>query len=294
MNYRLLKRLAMTTRSFLGGLFSNRKFALGITMLMVSILASVMGGRLLPHEFLRAGYFPPGKPPSLERLLGTDSLGRDMLTQLFIAIPSSLLIGLIAATAGTILGTAVGFIGGYYGGVIDDTLRVPIDVFLSIPSLIFLVLIASLVKAVNVWAMAMLISIFSWAWPARQTRAQMLSLKERDFVYTARLSGMGSIGIIVGELMPHMFQWMGANFTNAVLSAILTESGLSIIGCGPQGEITLGMMLYWALSYAALFRGLWWWWMTPTFTLIFLFASLCLIHLGLDEIFNPRLRGRGS
>lgn len=282
----------MTIRSFLRGIFSNRKFALGIIIFMAIILVSLIGECLSPHEFLRAGHFPANQPPSLNRLLGTDSLGRDILAQLFIAIPNSLLIGLIAATVGTILGTAIGFIGGYHGGVIDSILRVPTDVFLSVPSLLFLILIASLVKSVNVWAMAMLLAIFSWANPARQTRAQMLSLKERDFVYMARLSGMGSMGIIVGELMPHIFQWMVANFANAVLWAILTESGLSIIGCGPQGQITLGMMLYWALSYVALFRGLWWWWMTPTFTLIFLFASLYLIHLGLDEVFNPQLRGR--
>ena len=281
----------MTIRSFLG-LFSNRKFALGIIMFMAAILVSLIGGCLSSQEFLRPGHFPANQPPSLDRLLGTDSLGRDIFTQLFIAIPNSLLIGLIAATVGTILGTVIGFIGGYHGGVIDDILRVPTDVFLSVPSLIFLILIASVVKSVNVWSMAMLLSLFSWSNPARAARAQMLTLKERDFVYMARLSGMGSTGIIVGELMPHIFQWMSANFTNAVLWGIMTESGLSIIGCGPQGEITLGMMLYWALSYVSLFRGLWWWWMTPTFTLIFLFASLYLIHLGLDEIFNPRLRGR--
>jgi peptide/nickel transport system permease protein len=94
----------------------------------------------------------------------------------------------------------------------------------------------------------------------------------------------------VRELLPHMFTWLGANFLNAFIAAILAESGLSILGLGPQRDMTLGLMLYWALDADALLRNLWWWWLTPVVTLIVLFLSLYLVHLGLDEVGNPRLR----
>ncbi len=108
----------------------------------------------------------------------------------------------------------------------------------------------------------------------------------------ARLSGMGGLEIIVRELIPHMAQWLGANFVNAFIAAVLAESGLSILGLGPQGQMTLGMMIYWALSYSAIFQNLWWWWMAPVVSLIALFLSLYLVHIGLDEASNPRLRSQ--
>jgi peptide/nickel transport system permease protein len=99
----------------------------------------------------------------------------------------------------------------------------------------------------------------------------VLSLKERAFVQIARLSGMSGLEIIFCELMPHMLQWLGANFVNAFIAAVLAESGLSLLGLGPQREMTLGMMIYWALSYSAILQNLWWW-LTPILTLMCLFS----------------------
>jgi peptide/nickel transport system permease protein len=206
------------------------------------------------------------------------------------AMPNSLQIGLIAASLGTLIGALVGFASGYFGKAVDALLRVLIDVFLSVPSLLFLILIASVLRGVGVQTMALIIGLFAWAWPARQVRAQVLSLKERAFVQIARLSGMSGPEIIFRELMPHMLPWLGANFVNAFIAAVLAESGLSILGLGPQQEMTLGMMIYWSLSYGAILQNLWWWWITPVFTLIALFLALYLIHIGLEEVSNPRLR----
>jgi len=286
------RRLAAMWVSFSKGPLGNRNFAVGLAMFVVLVTTPLIGVLTSSPALLRVGNSLPALPPSTSHPLGTDVLGRDILAQLFGATLNSLKIGLIAATAGTAVGALVGFVSGYYGGIIDDILRVLTDVFLSIPSLMFLILISALVRTVTVETMALVIAIFAWAWPARQIRAQALSLKEREFVYMAKLSGMGSLELIVRELMPHMLQWMIANFVNAFLSAILTESGLSILGLGPQVEMTLGMMLWWALNSAAMFRGLWWWWGAPVFVLIFSFFSLYLMHAGLDELINPKLRGR--
>ena len=271
-------------------LLRNRNFTVGGVVFLAMLLTALVGGLLVDPQLKLSGSFPPRQPPLQETLLGTTSLGQSVAIQLTEAIPNSILVGLIAATVGTALGALIGFTSGYFGGWIDAVLRMLIDVFLSVPSLLFLILIAALVRNVNVVTMAIIIGAFAWPSPARQVRSQVLSLKERGFVQMAVISGMGGMEIVVRELIPHMAQWLGANFVNAFIAAVLAESGLSILGLGPQRQMTLGMMIYWALSYSAIFQNLWWWWMTPVLALMILFLALYLVHIGLDEVSNPRLR----
>jgi peptide/nickel transport system permease protein len=279
-------------RGYAGQLLRNRKFLIGVIIFLTLLAVAVVGNLLVDPAQRRTGSFPARLPPGPGGLLGTDSLGRSIAIQMTEAIPKSLQVGLIAAFLGTVLGALIGFVSGYFGGVVDAVLRVLIDVFLSVPSLVFLILIASLVKGVGVQSMALIIGVFAWPSPARQVRAQVLSLKERPFVQIAHLSGMSGLEIIFREVMPHMLQWLGANFVNAFIAAVLAESGLSLLGLGPQREMTLGMMIYWALSYSAILQNLWWWWVLPILTLMCLFLSLYLVHLGFDEVSNPRLRSQ--
>ena len=268
----------------------NRKFVGGGVAFIFLAALALIGGLLVEPAERRTGAFPAKQPPSAEAILGTTSLGQSVAIQWTQAVPNSMQVGLIAATLGTFIGAIVGLISGYFGGKVDAALRVLIDVFLSVPSLLFLILIASLIKGVGVTTMALIIGLFAWAWPARAVRSQALTLKERAFVNVARLNGLSEVEIVGRELLPHMLSWLGANFLNAFIAAILAESGLSILGLGPQREMTLGTMIYWALSYGAILQNLWWWWLTPVVTLIVLFMALYLVHLGLDETGNPRLR----
>lgn len=273
---------------FVAALMHNKKFIIGAGIFVLIAALAIVGNLFVDPRLRGAGRYPPRLPPSSAAIMGTDSLGRSIAVQMTQAVPNSLQVGLIAALIGTFLGAAIGFISGYFGGIVDSLLRILIDVFLSVPSLLFLILIAALVKGVGVQTMALIIGIFAWPSPARQVRAQILSLKERPFVEVARLSGMSGLEIVFLELAPHMLQWLGANFVNAFIAAILAESGLSILGLGPQREMTLGMLIYWALNYGAVLQNLWWWWGTPVITLILVFLSLYLIHLGFDEASNPR------
>jgi peptide/nickel transport system permease protein len=275
----LEEQLTEGRRGLVWDLLRNRSFSTGATIFLTMLLVSLVAGFFIPPEMKRAGSFPPRQPPLQDTLLGTTALGQSVAIQLTEAIPNSILVGLIAATVGTVL-----------GAWIDNMLRLLIDVFLSVPSLLFLILISALVRNVNVVTMALIIGAFAWPSPARQVRAQVLSLKERGFVQLALISGMGGMEIVVRELIPHMAQWLGANFVNAFIAAVLAESGLSILGLGPQRQMTLGMMIYWSLSYSAIFQNLWWWWLTPVVALTVLFLALYLIHIGLDEVSNPRLR----
>ncbi len=279
-------------RGFVTILLGNRKFVVGAAVFLTLLLAALVGSLTVEPNERRTGAFPARRAPGAAAILGTTSLGQSVAIQLTEAIPNSMQVGLIAATIGTVFGALIGLTSGFFGGRTDAALRVLIDVFLAIPSLLFLILIASLLKGVSVTTMALIIGLFAWSWPARAVRAQALSLKERPFVRIARLSGMSGIEIVVRELLPHMLTWLGANFLNAFIAAILAESGLSILGLGPQRDMTLGMMIYWSLSYGAILQNLWWWWLTPVITLMVLFLSLYLVHLGLDEVGNPRLRSR--
>ena len=273
----------------------NRKFVFGMIVFLALALSTLLGSLFVDPADRRTGAFPRNEAPSSAALLGTTSLGQSISVQMTQAVPNSMKVGLIAATIGTALGASIGLASGYFGGKIDAGLRILIDVFLSVPSILFLILLASLLKGVSVFMMALIIGCFAWSWPARAVRAQALSLKERPFVQVARLNGMNNVEIIVRELLPHTLTWLGASFLNAFIVAILAESGLSILGLGPQREITLGMMIYWSvLSYNAMFQNLWWWWVTPVATLMVLFLSLYLVHLGLDEVGNPRLRSQNS
>lgn len=287
--------VAVERRNVVSMLMGNRKFVWGAGVFLAIALAALIGAQFVDAAMRRTGAYPPKLAPSFESpalWMGTTTLGQSVAVQWTQAVPNSMLVGLIAASIGTAVGAVIGLIGGYFGGRIDSVLRIIIDIFLSIPSLLFLILIASLLKGVSVVEMALIIGAFAWAWPARAVRSQTLSLRERPFVRVAKLNGEGDLEIVLRELLPQLLPWLGANFLNAFIAAILAESALSIIGLGPATETTLGIMIYWALNFGAMIQNLWWWWLIPVVTLMALFLSLYLVHLGLDEVANPRLRNQ--
>jgi peptide/nickel transport system permease protein len=276
-------------------LLHNRSFLIGASIFLALVIIGLVGSQLMGPGPLRTGALRPKLGPGTAgALLGSTALGQSVLAQLLVAIPRSCLVGLLAAAMGTSLGALIGLAGGYFGGKVDAVLRVLVDVFLSVPSLLFLILIASLIRGVSVPLLALIIGLFAWAWPARAVRSQVLSLKERPFVQVALLSGLSGIEIVWQELLPHLLPWLGANFVNAFIAGVLAESGLSILGLGPQQDMTLGMMIFWSLSYSAILQNLWWWWLPPVLLLVTLFLLLYLVHLGLDEVSNPRLRAEAG
>jgi peptide/nickel transport system permease protein len=138
--------------------------------------------------------------------------------------------------------------------------------------------------------MALVVASLAWMFPTRTIRSQVLSLRERGYVQMAKLGGMGDLEIIVRELIPNLLPYLAASFVGAVSGAVLASIGLEALGLGPQNEPTVGMTIYWAISFNALLRGLWWWWVIPIVVIVILFMGLFLVSAGLDEIANPRLR----
>lgn len=268
----------------------NKHLSLGTAIIVLLLVFSMGGGIVVTRDMADVGAGRPSKPPTLEHLLGTDQQGRDVLADLMFGTPASLKIGLIAGVLGVFLGTILGLVAGYFGGFVDASIRLVTDVFLTIPSLLILVVVASLIRVVSVEEMALLIAALSWMWPTRAVRAQSLTIRERMYVQVARFSGTSHWRIIVFELLPNLLPYIAASLVGTISGAILVSIGLSTLGLGPQNEPSLGLTIYWAIYYGALIRQLWWWFMPPIFIIVLLFMGLFLISSGLDRIANPRLR----
>jgi peptide/nickel transport system permease protein len=268
----------------------NKMLVAGIALVVCVILFGVVGSVFVPKARAEVGAGRPSRPPSVEFLLGTDQQGRDVLANVVLGTPATLKIGLIAGVIGVTVGTLVGLLAGYAGGASDASIRLFIDVLLTIPNLMVLVVITSMLSGVSVEGMGVIIAALAWMWPARTVRSQVLSIRERMYVQVARLNGMRPVGIVVRELLPNLLPFVAASFVGTIAAAILASIGLSALGLGPQNEASLGLTIYWAIFYGALIRQLWWWFAPPIVITIVLFVGLFMTTAGLDRIANPRLR----
>ena len=277
--------------TWLGRAFSYRQLAVGIFIIAGVVLLGLLGPLVTDVSGAKVGSDIPDLTPSLEHPLGTDTVGRDLLSVIIVGTPMTLGIGLIAGLIGLTVGIAFGFVSGYFGGLADILLRGAADVFLTVPGLLILVVIASSTKvAVNVQTEAFVVSALAWMWPTRTIRSQVLSMRERGYIQVARFSGTSDARIIVEEMLPNLLPYLAASFVGAVAAAILASIGLEALGLGPQNQPTLGMTIYWALYYTTVMRGLVWWWLPPIVMIVLIFVGLFSIAAGLDKIINPRLR----
>jgi peptide/nickel transport system permease protein len=269
----------------------NRQFVLGVGLILLLLLFALIGRMVWDVSWGAPLSAPPNRPPSAEHPLGTDRQGRDLLAVMIVATPLTLYIGLLAGFLGLLVGTALALIAAYNGGRVDAFIRGVVDVGLTIPPLLLLILLAvSLHTGLTVSQMALVVASLAWLSPTRTIRAQALSIKERAYVQVARLSGASAPKIIFLEIMPNLLPYLAATFVGAVSAAILAAIGLEILGLGVIEANTLGITLYWVNYYSALLHGMWWWFLPPVIIIIILFIGLFLLAAGLDEIANPRKR----
>ena len=275
----------------MGYLRRNPSLVVGIALLGALGLFMIIGHLVVDTSKSRPLSAPAVRAPSAEHPFGTDRQGRDLLATMVAGTPLTLRIGFIAGFLGVGIGAILGFVSAYYRGTLDTVIRGVVDIGLTVPGLLVLIIVAvSLKKGLTVDQMAMIVASLAWLNPARTIRAQVLSLRERGYVEVARLSGMSGPEIIVKELMPNLLPYLAATLVNAVSSAILASIGLEVLGLGPIDSPTLGMTLYWVNYNAALINGWWWWWTAPIAVILVVFLGLFFLTVGLDEIANPRLR----
>lgn len=266
------------------------QLAAGLAIVFVVLAFGPVGSLFVDTDQARVGSAAANLTPSLEHPLGTDAAGRDLMAVMVAGTPLTLRVGFLAGAVGLGIGIVLGFVAGYFRGLPDTLIRGAADVLLTVPGLLFLVVLAtSLRTAVTVDMMALVVASLAWMLPTRTIRAQVLSMRERAYVQVARLSGMGDLEIIARELLPNLLPYLAASFVSAVAAAVLASIGLEALGLGPQNDPTLGMTIYWALYYTSLLRGMWWWWAPPMVMIVLIFIGLFLVSMGLDRIANPRL-----
>ena len=164
------------------------------------------------------------------------------------------------------------------------------NVVITIPSIVILILLSIAISSHSIVAMGLIIGVTSWPWTARAVRAQTSSLRTREHVDVARLSGARSLGLILWEIIPYMLSYIVMAFVLQLSSGILQEASLSMLGLGPSQVISLGVMLHWALLWESVRTGAWWAFVPPTVFLTLIAFSLLLLQSSVDAIFNPRLR----
>ena len=266
------------------------QLAAGLAIVFAVLAFGPVGSLFVDTDQARVGSAAANLEPSLEHPLGTDAAGRDLMAVMVAGTPLTLRVGFLAGAVGLGIGIVLGFVAGYFRGLPDTLIRGAADVLLTVPGLLFLVVLAtSLRTAVTVDMMALVVASLAWMLPTRTIRAQVLSMRERAYVQVARLSGMGDLEIIARELLPNLLPYLAASFVSAVAAAVLASIGLEALGLGPQNDPTLGMTIYWALFYTSLLRGMWWWWAPPMVMIVLIFIGLFLVSMGLDRIANPRM-----
>jgi peptide/nickel transport system permease protein len=229
--------------------------------------------------------------PSLKHPLGTDYVGRDLMSQLMHGTVIALMVGITAAFMSVVIGTVAGLVSGYYGKTIDMFISRFEDIILTLPSLPLLIIVASAVGKMSVWNIVIFIGALGWAGTGKVIRSQVLSLRERPYVESARISGASDARIIFRHIAPNILPLSFLYMTFGVTGAILTEASLSFIGLGDPNNVSWGMMLQWCFTTGHTFSAPFWL-LPPGICITLLTMSFYFIGRAMDEIINPRTRER--
>jgi peptide/nickel transport system permease protein len=283
-------------RSFARLWRESPKFRLGLSILLVLVVLAVAHPLISTLLFgdtnpLEIGGDGPWQIPGPTHWLGTDRYGRDLLIMTLSGLQVSLEVAVIAGLLSTVVGVIVAFVAGYKGGTVDSILKTTTDMFLVVPSFPLLLTLSAYVRQVTLLDVGILLAIFSWPFAARTIRSQVLSLRSRPYVDLAQVTNLGDIEIIFQELLPNLLPYIGVGLANASLGAIFALVALEVIGLGPGNIIDLGLMINWAITWGALSLGAWPIFVAPVIALSLLFWAVNLINIGLEELYNPRLRG---
>src|SRR5581483_7200354 len=275
---------------FWRALRGNRKAMAGSVILLVFVVISAFPGLFTSVHDPNALQFPPRLGPSTGHLLGTTGLGQDIYTQLIYGTRQSLIIAVVAGFFATVLSVLIGVSAAYLGGVMDDLLSMVTNVALVIPAFPLIVILAKYAGHGSLTVLLVVLVVTGWAYGANQMRAQALSLRNRDFLESARVRGERRSYIIVFEVLPTMTSLIVANFLGAALYSVLSAAGLQFLGLGDPNSSSWGTMLYWAQNQQALQTGAPLWSIAPGLCVALLGVAFALMNYAFDELSNPALR----
>jgi len=280
-----MDKFRQNTRLF----FSNKIGVAGLVILSAFIFVGIFGELIAPYDpNARVGL--PFQPPSANHLLGTNDVGHDILSEILVGTRISLVVGILAATVSLILGSLVGLTAGYFGGRVEEILMRIVDVFLTIPMVPLLIVVAAFVGP-GFRNMIIVIGALSWASSARTIRSKVLMLKNKGYIEAVRGLGGKPFYTIFRHILPATSSLIIAELILMSSRAVLLESTLSFLGLGDPTQKSWGMILYYAQARSAFLLGSWVWWILPPGLLItLLVVSFAFIGNALEQIANPRLR----
>ncbi|GBC70354.1 Putative peptide transport permease protein [Candidatus Calditenuaceae archaeon HR02] len=273
----------------------SKKLLVGTSILSSLILVAIFepiinGVRLGGLQSSAIGYFPRLQMPSQNHPLGTDHFGRDVFAMLITGIKNSLIVGFLVGFVAVSVALVVSLFAAYKGGTIDNLLNSLTNVILILPSWAIAAAAVAYIQRLDITLVALIIASFAWAGPARQIRSQVLSLKSRPYIDLAKMVGERDSEIIFFEILPNILPYIIVGFSYAVIGGILAETGLRLIGLGAAEVMTLGLLIHIFMTSGLIIQGYYHFIIGPVISLILIFISLNLINIGLDELFNPRLK----
>ncbi|QNE48351.1 ABC transporter permease [Glaciihabitans sp. INWT7] len=270
------------------GLLRSRKAVVGLVILAAFLTVAALTPVIFPGD-ASAYSAAISQPPSLAHLFGTTAKGQDVLALTMWGSRTSLLVGLSVGVAATLLGVLVGLVSAHYGGAIDEILSVITNIFLLIPGLPLLVVLAAFLPP-GLTTIVFVLAITGWAGSARVLRAQALSLQGKEFVAAAKVTGERGASIIFREILPNMASVVMTTVVGCVIFGIGAQAGLEFLGLGDVNVVSWGSNLYWASNDGSLLVGSWWTFIPSGLSIALVAFALALINYGVDEVTNPRLR----
>jgi peptide/nickel transport system permease protein len=272
------------------------KMLAGLGLLAFFVLLAIIGPFVAPYSpdqiFANS---PVPLPPSAAHWLGTTNLQQDVFSQLLVGGGDMLLVSFLAGVIATVLSVVVGVTAGYLGGWTDELLSMLANIFLVMPALPLLVILFGFLGKTgsnDLFLVGLIISVTGWAWGARVLRAQTLSMRNRDYIDSARIIGERQSRIIFREILPNLTPIVASSFLFTVLYAVGTYTAMAFLGL-VNPDWNWGGMLFYAQGANAELTGYWWWFIPPGLAVALLGTALVLLNFGIDEFINPRLRAAG-
>lgn len=274
-------------------MFRNGKSIAGLIILGFFVLVAIFGDLIAPYGPLEKDFSALKQAPSATHWLGTTHMGEDVLSQLIYGTRGVLVVGFAAGIIATIIAVVIGVSAGYVSGWKSESLSALTNVFLVIPGLPLMIIVASQYQNPSLLLISTVLALTGWAWGGRVLRAQTMSLRNRDFIQAARANGESLYRIITVEMLPNLTAIIASSFVGTVTAAILGLTTLAFIGVIPITNLNWGTILFWAQQNGA-FPDFWWWYVPAGLCIALLGIALSLINFGIDEYVNPRLRSAGE
>ena len=271
-------------------MYSYKKITLtlGISVLAVFVMIATFSSVIAPYDPYKISGTPL-EEPNRTHILGTNDIGQDIFSRLVYGTRATLLVGFGGALLIVLIGTGVGIISGYYGGIIDELLTRAVDVVMALPMFPLLIMLAMFLKP-SILTIIFLMGILCWTGCARIIRSQVLLFSKSDFICEAKAIGARDLYVMVKHIFPNILLLVLVTFVFAAQDCLLMEVGLGFLGLGDPSMIDWGQMINRAYNNGGFALGLWWWLLPPGFSIALLSLAVSLVGHSFENEINPRLR----